>query len=439
LSDISQRSSIVEKKKMKRMLGPTIGCLLVSAQLMNPVSAQQANTGAAGAATGIKPPPQDGPRPPVALGTGPWVYETATGKIDVKIFARQLDHPWALAFLPDGSILVTERPGRLRVIRNGVLDPVPIAGLPPINPISIGGLYDIALDPDFARNRRIFLSFVKPDEKDHDQTSLAVISATYDGGMVLKDVREIFVSDAWYGGKPWPKRCCGQGPAFGSWGGRMLFGRDGKLYITSGDRNYGEMAQGHDNDFGKILRIDPDGSIPRDNPFVGKPGWNPEIWTLGHRNPLGLTINPETGQMWETEFGPRGGDELNIIEKGHNYGWIDVTQGQHYNNEPAKGIKGVPGMTDPVIAFGPPSINPGDPVWYRGAMFPSWRGSLLLPSFNDGLLRITMDGSGRYKVVEKLIADLGQRLRAADVGPDGALYVVTDEAQGTILRISAKP
>jgi len=424
---------------MKTILGPAIASLLASAQLMSPVSAQGTASKAAPAAA-AKPPVPDGPRPTVALGMGPWSYDSSAGKIEVKIFARQLDHPWALAFLPDGSILVTERPGRLRVIRNGVLDPVPIAGLPPMNPISIGGLYDIALDPDFANNRRIFLSFVKPDEKDHDQTALAVMSATYDGGMALKDVREIFVSDAWHGGKPWPKRCCGQGPAFGSWGGRILFGRDGKLYITSGDRNYGEMAQGHDNDFGKILRINPDGSIPQDNPFVGKAGWNPEIWSLGHRNPLGLTIHPETGKMWETEFGPRGGDELNIIEKGRNYGWIDVTQGQHYNNQPpAKGSKGVPGMTDPVMAFGPPSVNPGDPLWYQGAMFPAWRGSLLLPTFNDGLFRITADKSGQYKVVETLLANLGQRLRAVDVGPDGALYVVTDETQGTILRISAKP
>jgi len=424
---------------MKNILRSVLYCLLAGAQLMPSAMAQEAVTGKAAVTTGVKPPVPDGPRPTVALGLGPWSYETSAGKIEVKIFARQLDHPWALAFLPDGSILVTERPGRLRVIRNGVLDPVSITGLPPMNPNSIGGLYDIALDPDFAKNRRIFLSFVKPDEKDHDQTSLAVMSAIYDGGMALKDVHEIFVSEAWLGGKPWPKRCCGQGPAFGSWGGRILFGRDGKLYITSGDRNYGEMAQGHDNDFGKILRINPDGSIPPDNPFIGKAGWNPEIWTLGHRNPLGLTIHPETGQIWETEFGPRGGDELNIIEKGRNYGWIDVTQGQHYNNEPAKGIRDVPGMTDPVLAFGPPSLNPGDPVWYQGSMFPAWRGNLLLPSFNDGLLRITVDKTGQYRVVETLIADLGQRLRAVEVGPDGALFVVTDETQGTLLRISAKP
>lgn len=420
---------------MKRRLRIATACLLT---IVSSDSTANAQSGAKAAdAVPVAKAPQDGPRPPVPLGAGPWSYETSAGEIAVKVFARQLDHPWAMAFLPDGSMLVTERPGRLRVIRDGLLDPVPIAGLPPLNPSSIGGLYDIALDPDFTTNRRIFLSFVKPDEKDHDQTALAVLSAIYDGGMTLKDVREIFVVDAWHGAKPWPKRCCGQGPAFGSWGGRLLFGRDGKLYVASGDRNYGEMAQGHDNDFGKILRLNPDGSIPADNPFVGQQGWNPEIWTLGHRNPLGLALHPRTGAMWETEFGPRGGDELNVIQKGGNYGWITVTQGQHYNGEPAKGIKGVPGMIDPVMAFGPPSINPGTPLWYEGAMFSAWRGDLLLPSFNDGLLRIRFDRDGKPTIAEHLIADLGQRLRAIYAGPNGALYLLTDETQGTILRISA--
>ncbi len=381
--------------------------------------------------------PPDGPRPTVALSPGPWRYETSAGTLDVKIIARQLDHPWAMAFLPDDSILITERPGRLRVIRNGRLDPVAIAGLPPINPTQIGGLYDIALDPDFASNRRIYLSYVKPDEQNHDQTTLAVMSAIYDGGMMLRDVKDVFVADAWYGARPWPQRCCGQGPGYGSWGGRILFGPDGKLYIGVGDRNYGEMVQQTDNDFGKILRINPDGSIPSDNPFVGRAGWNPQIWTLGHRNPLGLTLRPGTDEIWESEFGPRGGDELNIIEKGRNYGWITVTQGQHYNNQPAEGIRGVAGMTDPVIAFGPPSVNPGNPVWYYGTMFPQWRGDLFLPSFTEGLLRIRFDAAGQAEVQEKLIEDLGQRLRAVTMGKDGALYVITDETRGVVLRISA--
>ena len=156
----------------------------------------------------------------------------------------------------------------------------------------------MALDPDFGNNRRIYLSYVKPSPEDHDHTTLAVLRATWDGGLSLTNVEDIFVADAWHGKAPVPKRCCGQGPASGSFGGRILFGPDGKLYVTSGDRNYGEMVQKPDNHFGKILRLNPDGSVPADNPFVGRAGWKPEIWSTGHRNPLGLTVHPETGELW---------------------------------------------------------------------------------------------------------------------------------------------
>jgi len=381
-------------------------------------------------------PRRAGPPPRVPLGLGPWNFDTQAGKIHVEIFARQLDHPWALAQLPDGTWLVTERAGRLRVIRDGKLNPVPVAGLPPINPAGIGGLYDIALDPDFSTNHYIYLSYVKPMEPNHDQTTLAVMRGTWDGTAQLKDVKDIFVADAWYGEKPAPNRCCGQGPVWGSWGGRILFGRDGKLYITSGDRNYGEMVQHHDNDFGKIMRVNPDGSIPQDNPFVGKEGWKPEIWTLGHRNPLGLTIDPATGKMWETEFGPEGGDELNLIEKGKNYGWIEVTQGKHYNGEPAKGIKNVPGMTDPVLDYGPPSLNPGNPVFYDASAIPGWKGDLLLPSFTKGVLRYAMKDGMPVGDPEYLLGDLHQRLRDAKIGADGALYITTDETDGAVLKVT---
>ena len=368
------------------------------------------------------------------LGAGPWDFDTAEGKVHAEVVAR-LERPWSLAFLPGGGMLVTERAGRLRVIRDGQLDPVAIAGLPPINPAGIGGLYDVVLDPDFAATRRIYLSYVKPSPDDHGHTTLAVARATWDGGMELAELEDIFVADAWYGKQPWPQRCCGQGPAFGSWGGRILFGPDGKLYVASGDRNYGEMVQDPDNHFGKILRLNPDGSVPADNPFVGRAGWKPEIWSTGHRNPLGLTLHPETGEMWETEFGPRGGDELNFISRGNNYGWIDVTQGHHYNNEPAKGVKEVEGMTDPVIAFGPPSLNPGNPAWYAGALFPAWQGDLLLPSFTKGVLRIDF-ADGVPGDTEELLTGLKQRWRDARVAPDGSVYLLTDEAQGAVLRLT---
>lgn len=371
------------------------------------------------------------------LGAGPWDFETRSGKVHVAVVAR-LARPWGLAFLPGGDMLVTERDGRLRAIRKGKLDPVAIAGLPPINPAGIGGLFDVTLDPDFAANRRIFLSYVKPDPANTDRTTLAVLSATWDGGLSLTDVKDVFVADAWYGDMPLPKRCCGQGPASGSHGGRILFGPDGKLYVTSGDRNYGEMVQKTDNHFGKILRLNPDGSVPADNPFVGRAGWKPEIWTLGHRNPLGLTLDPATGDLWATEFGPRGGDELNFISRGNNYGWIDVTQGQHYNGDPAKGVSEVEGMTDPVAAFGPPSLNPGNPAWYSGALFPAWQGDLLLPSFTKGLLRIDF-ADGVPGETEELLTDLKQRWRDARVAPDGSVYLLTDEAQGAVLRLTPGP
>jgi glucose/arabinose dehydrogenase len=380
-----------------------------------------------------------GPARPAPLGRGPWDFETRSAKVHAELVAR-LERPWSVAFLPDGALLVTERAGRLRVIREGQLDPVAIAGLPAINPAGIGGLYDVVLDPDYATNHRIFLSYVKPSEEDHGHTTLAVARATWDGELALQDVEDIYVADAWYGAQPWPKRCCGQGPATGSWGGRILFGPDGKLYVANGDRNYGEMVQAHDNDFGKIVRINPDGTVPADNPFVGQAGWNPAIWSLGHRNPLGLTLDPQ-GRLWETEFGPRGGDELNLIEKGANYGWIDVTQGQHYNGEEAKGVSGVAGMTDPVIAFSYPtgstSLNPGNPAWYSGTMFPAWQGELLLPSFTRGVLRIGFDASGTPGAIEELFGELKQRLRDVHVAPDGSLYLLTDEVDGAVLHLTA--
>lgn len=415
---------------MTQRIGLLAGAAALALGLIAPVAiAQDAPAPAA-----APPAPPPGFMRSEPLGRGPWDFETEKGKVHVEVVVR-VERPWGLAFLPDGGMLVTERPGRLRVVRDGRLDPVAIAGLPPINPAGLGGLYDVALDPDFASNRRIYLSYVKPSEEDHGHTTLAVLRATWDGGMQLTDVEDIFVADAWYGRQPWPQRCCGQGPAFGSWGGRILFGGDGKLYVTSGDRNYGEMVQKPDNHFGKILRLNPDGSVPSDNPFVGREGWKPEIWSTGHRNPLGLTIDPSTGTMWSTEFGPRGGDELNMIERGANYGWIDVTQGGHYNNEAAKGVKGVSGMTDPVIAFGPPSLNPGNPAWYAGELFPSWRGDLLLPSFTRGVVRIEFD-NGRPGAREELFTDLKQRWRDARVAPDGSVYLLTDEVEGAVLRVT---
>ncbi len=407
-----------------------------------PVAAQDAPA-AAPPAPAFRGPP---PTPP--LGEGPWDVQSADARLHVEVVARGLDHPWGMAFLPDGAILVTERPGRLRVLRDGVLDPAPVEGLPAIFAPGIAGLTDIVLDPDFATNRTLYLSYSKPapgeEGKPPPQTNstLAVLRAKWDGGARLTEVEDIFVATPWYGAAPIPPKCCGQGPAFGSYGGRMAIDADGFLYVTSGDRNHGEIAREPGNHIGKILRLNRDGSVPPGNPFVGVEGTAPEIWSFGHRNPTGLTYDARTGVLWETEFGPRGGDEVNRIERGKHYGWPDVTQGYHYNAEPpAKGVRNVAGMTDPVWAFGPPSGNPGNIAVYRGDAFPAWDGSLLVAMMNRSLVRMELsrDGGGHVIAKEELLEDLGQRLRDVRVAPDGSVYILTDETDGAVLRITPAP
>ena len=371
------------------------------------------------------------------LGDGPWDVTTEQARIRVTVVTKGLQNPWGLAFLPNGDMLVTERPGRLRIVRGGTLDATPIAGLPAIRAASIGGLQDVVLHPDFRRNQLVYFSYSKPDAKDETLSSLAVARGRFDGGGALKDVEDIFVAKDWYSAAMSTEngRCCGQGPSDASFGARMAFGRDGTLYVASGDRNWGEKAQEPSSHLGKILRIRDDGKVPRDNPFVGKEGYLPEIYTLGHRNPTGLTVNPANGDIWSTEFGPRGGDELNLIEAGKNYGWILVTNGNHYNNDPvARGAEGVPGMTDPVL-YWVPSTNPGNIVFYTGNELPAWRGNLLMAAMSRSLVRISFDAAGKPVGQERLLSDLGQRFRDVRQGPDGAVYLLTDERSGAMLKI----
>ena len=380
-----------------------------------------------------------GPQIP-PLGDGPWDFSTEQQRIHVTVVTKGLQSPWGMAFLPDGDLLVTERPGRLRIVRDGVLDPAPIAGLPAIRAVVIGGLADVVLHPNYRRNRLIYFSYSKPDTQDPTLSTLAVARARFDGGAALEDVEDIFVAADWYNSTMAGEngRCCGQGPADASFGARMAFGRDGMLYLASGDRNWGEKAQEPSSHLGKILRIDDDGKVPRDNPFVGRAGYLAEIYTLGHRNPTGLTVHPETGAVWSTEFGPRGGDELNLIEAGKNYGWILVTRGAHYNGDPvARGPGPVPGLEDPVLHWAP-SINPGNVAFYTANELPGWRGDLLLAAMSRSLVRIGFDAAGQPAEQERMLTELGQRFRDVRQGPDGAVYLLTDEAAGAMLKVEAQ-
>jgi glucose/arabinose dehydrogenase len=294
----------------------------------------------------------------------------------------------------------------------------------------------LALHPEFERNRLIYFTYTKPGEPVREHSTLAVARARWDGGMSLSNVEEIFVADAWFGATPLPARCCGQGPPGGSFGARIAFGPDGKLYIASGDRNYGERAQDPSTHLGKILRLNDDGSVPPDNPFVGTAGYKPEIFTLGHRNPSALTFHPQTHALWESEFGPRGGDEVNVIEAGKNYGWMDVTQGNHYNGEPVKSAKDVPGMVDPVLTW-PASTNPlpGGLAFYDADKFPNWKGDMLMATMSRSVVRASFDDQGRAIGQERMFGELQQRFRDLVVARDGGVYLITDEARGALLRL----
>jgi glucose/arabinose dehydrogenase len=286
-------------------------------------------------------------------------------------------------------------------------------------------------------NWLVYFAYSKPDSQDPSLSSLAVARARFEGGAALADVEDIFVAADWYSSAMAGEndRCCGQGPADASFGARLAFGRDGMLYVTSGDRNWGEKAQDPSSHLGKILRLRDDGQVPADNPFVGREGYRPEIYTIGHRNPLGLTVHPETGALWSTEFGPRGGDELNLIEAGNNYGWILVTHGRHYNDDPvARGSGPVPGMTEPVL-YWVPSINPGNLSLYTAGKLAGWRGDLLLATMTRSLVRIHFNPAGQPTGQERMLTELGQRWRDVRQGPDGLVYLLSDETAGALLKI----
>ena len=332
--------------------------------------------------------------------------------------AGPLEHPWGMAFLPGGGMLVTERPGRLRLIDEaGRLDPRPIDGVPRVWARGQGGLLDVALPPDFATSRLVYLAYAAPLG---NGAATRVARGRLDGHR-LADLEVVLTADPPGSG----------GRHFGS---RLVFGRDGKLYVSTGDRGEMDRAQKLDDLAGTILRIEPDGRIPDDNPFVGRAGVRPEIWAYGIRNAQGLATNPWTGELWEHEHGARGGDEVNIIEKGANYGWPLVTHGVDYSGLPIGRGKTMPGVVDPIWVW-TPSIAPSGMAFYDSDRIPGWKGSLLVGALAAQMLvRLELDGRKVVKEHRLLQYEIG-RIRDVRMGPDGLVYLLTDAVDGALWRL----
>jgi aldose sugar dehydrogenase len=360
--------------------------------------------------------------PPPAL---PQTFFTGDLPVRVVPVAQGLSHPWSLAFLPGGDLLVTERDGRLRVVRNGLLDPKPIAGVPAVFARVLGGLLDVALHPRFAENRLLYLSYSKAGDNNLSSTALA--RGRFDGTS-LTDVKEIFVANTWSKSNT-------------NYGGRIAFDRAGLLYLTVGERQEPERAQKGTDHGGKVLRLRDDGTIPPDNPFVGRAGYQPEIYSLGHRSPQGLAMHPDTGALWENEHGPLGGDELNVLQPGRNYGWPLVTFGTDYDGTRISDATTRTDLEAPFV-YWVPSIAVSGLTFYTGDRFPQWKGNVFVGAMFAGrsrgtghLQRIVINAAGRPINREPMLAELRQRIRDVRQGPDGLLYLLTDEDAGMVLRL----
>ena len=365
------------------------------------------------------------------LGDGPWEFDTVnpTTRIRVSVVTKALTRPWGLAFLPNGDMLVTERAGALRIIRDDVLDPDPISGLPEVAARCLGGLMDIALHPNYETNGLVYFVYSKPGEIPAGAEYFATTAlgrGRFDG-TALRDVEDVFVADAW------STNPCGQGA-------RMTFAPDGMLFMTQPHRQLFEVAQDLSNHLGTIVRLNDDGSVPADNPFVGRSGHLPEIYSYGHRVSEGLAIHPETGQVWATEHGPQGGDEANIIIAGANYGWPITTFGRDYDGTKISEKPWLEGTVQPELVW-IPSIATSGMVFLTSDRFPEWHGNLFVGAMMVGAMpesghieRIPFSEHGELGR-EWLLADLHQRIRDVRQGPDGLLYALTAEVAGALLRI----
>jgi glucose/arabinose dehydrogenase len=407
-------------------------------------AAQQQPQAGRGGVGATAPPPINWPSPPLA--EGPLVSDTALVRPVRITVTKGLNQPWSMAFLPDGAILVTERPGRLRIVRNGVLDPMPVAGIPEVRGTGLAGLMDLALHPRFAENRLIYFTYHKPSTTTgaapppaggRGPGPLGVITLArgrWDGSK-LTEVADIFSAVP-------------SGNA-----SRIIFGRDGMIYMSIG---YGDPPLGNPNPsaapsqdpnvlIGKVLRLKDDGTVPTDNPFVGRAGYRGEIFTMGHRNILGLALNPDTGAVWSVEDGPNGGDEVNILGAGKNYGWPLVSYGRFYLGPRVSVQPYIEGMEPPAV-FWVPAIATSGLSFYTGDKFPQWKGNLFVGGMRQGevprsghLERIDFNDKWEELHRESLLRELQQRVRDVRQGPDGLLYVLTAENDGALLRLEPGP
>lgn len=387
-------------------------------------------------------PPRD------TLPDGPLVFDSSTrgpsgspirGPRFRVVATRGLENPYALAFLPDGAILVTERAGRLRLVRNGALDPQPVSGMPAVLNRNLKGLNDIALHPRFAENGWVYFTYYKPVAGTTESARAVLARGRFDGDHALTDVRDLFTTDQ-----------AVNGPS----ASRFAFGPDGTIYLGIGipiparpGANVATTtdAQNPNSHFGKILRLNDDGTAAGDNPFAGRPGHKPEIWAMGIRNAMSIVVHPATGEIWETENGPQGGDELNLLRPGRNYGWPVISHGRSYGGDvtgdtgPVQDLAFAPGMEQPVL-FWSPSIALSGMAFYTGEAFPQWKGNIFVGGLvGQQLQMIVMNQRGLPIRRQSLLLELKQRIRDVRQGPDGLLYLVTDEAAGALLRIEPVP
>jgi glucose/arabinose dehydrogenase len=392
-----------------------------------PAATTAATAAPAGQCTALETRPANGAgQQPAFPGQTRGCGVTSDVAFDVTVLARQLDKPWAVEPLPNGDLLVTEKPGRMRIVpaAGGRTGP-PIAGLPAVDSRGQGGLLDVALSPSFASDRTLYWSFSEP-RGDGNATSVAKGALSADNRR-LENVRVIFRAMPTYDGTM-------------HYGSRLAFGPDGMLYVTLGERSdtvVRPQAQHMNSHMGKILRITPDGQVPRDNPFVGRADAKPEIWSLGHRNVQAAAFDAQ-GRLWEIEHGARGGDELNRVEKGKNYGWPIQAYGIEYRGTPIATAATVrPGMEQPVY-YWDPVIAPSGAQWYSGDAFPAWRNSLFVGGMNSRRLVRLVVANDKVTGEEHLLVDRAQRIRDVRQGADGALYVVTDTIAGELWKIAPK-